>query len=151
MQTFLPHPNFKKTAKLLDYRRLGKQRVEAWQILNTLRKIEQGVTTITTKTGKVRKLGWTNHPAVLMWKGYESALTAYYNTMIREWVARGYNNTMEIIQEDKNIVYPKWLGDKDFHGSHRANLLRKDHEFYSKYGWSESSDLPYIWPVERSK
>ena len=28
MQTFLPYKDFGKTAKCLDYRRLGKQRVE---------------------------------------------------------------------------------------------------------------------------
>ncbi|CAM5346647.1 Cytoplasmic protein OS=Streptomyces chartreusis OX=1969 GN=CP983_00565 PE=4 SV=1 [Streptomyces chartreusis] len=31
MQTFLPHPDFRQTALLLDRRRLGKQRVEALQ------------------------------------------------------------------------------------------------------------------------
>ena len=33
MQTFLPYPDFVKSAQCLDYRRLGKQRVEAKQIL----------------------------------------------------------------------------------------------------------------------
>ncbi len=36
MQTFLPHESFKKSFKVLDYRRLGKQRVEAHQVLNVL-------------------------------------------------------------------------------------------------------------------
>ena len=36
MQTFLPYPSFDASAKVLDYRRLGKQRVEAYQILNTI-------------------------------------------------------------------------------------------------------------------
>ena len=36
MQTFLPHSSFKDTFKVLDYKRLGKQRVEAHQILNIL-------------------------------------------------------------------------------------------------------------------
>lgn len=29
MQTFLPYPDFKKSAQCLDYRRLGKQRVDS--------------------------------------------------------------------------------------------------------------------------
>lgn len=33
MQTFLPYANFEASAKVLDYKRLGKQRVEAKQIL----------------------------------------------------------------------------------------------------------------------
>ena len=37
VNTFLPYPDFVKSAKALDYKRLGKQRVEAWQILRALR------------------------------------------------------------------------------------------------------------------
>lgn len=37
MQTFLPYADFSMSAKCLDYRRLGKQRVEAMQILNAIR------------------------------------------------------------------------------------------------------------------
>ena len=36
MQTFLQYPDFEKTFKCLDYRRLGKQRVEAMQIYNII-------------------------------------------------------------------------------------------------------------------
>jgi hypothetical protein len=36
MQTFLPLPDFIESAKVLDYKRLGKQRVEAWQILKAI-------------------------------------------------------------------------------------------------------------------
>ena len=42
---------------------------------------------------------------------------------------------------------PKWLGNKKFHASHRSNLLRKDREWYSQFGWTEPDDLPYIWPT----
>ena len=40
MNTFLPYPSFTKSAKCLDYRRLDKQRIEAWQIYNTLKQGE---------------------------------------------------------------------------------------------------------------
>ena len=33
MQTFLPHRDFEQSAKCLDMKRLGKQRVEAYQLL----------------------------------------------------------------------------------------------------------------------
>ena len=36
MQVFLPYPDFKKSLESLDNKRLGKQRVEAKQILNVL-------------------------------------------------------------------------------------------------------------------
>ena len=134
MQTFLPYKSFDKSFKVLDYRRLGKQRVEAMQILNVL-------------LDRTKTKGWINHPATKMWKGYENALKQYHNKCIDHWIARGYNNNMkkEVIEGD--IVYPYWLGDDNFHSAHRSNLLRKDKEFYSKYMWIETDDMEYYWPV----
>ena len=34
MQTFMPYASFTQTAKVLDYRRLNKQKLEAFQIKN---------------------------------------------------------------------------------------------------------------------
>lgn len=42
---------------------------------------------------------------------------------------------------------PPWLGRESFHASHRANLLRKDADWYSSFGWADSPLLPYEWPV----
>lgn len=36
MQTFLPYEDYEESAKSLDYRRLGKQRVETYQLLKVL-------------------------------------------------------------------------------------------------------------------
>jgi hypothetical protein len=135
MQTFLPYADFRKTVKCLDYRRLGKQRVEAYQILKIL-------------NGETNR--WVNHPAVLMWRGYENALGLYMNHCILEWVNRGYNNNMrysKIVASD--IVLPSWFGDENFHASHRSNLLRKNFEYYSQFGWNETPELEYIWPVRK--
>jgi len=132
MQTFLPYADFKKSAECLDYRRLGKQRVEARQIIDCL-------------TGK-GSLGWKHHPAVKMWDGYLSALIKYYNTIIAEWERRGYKNNMKmIVLSGEWIEYPPWFGRKDFHNAHKSNLLRKDSEFYGKYNWDVEPDLPYVW------
>ena len=73
----------KESLKSLDWRRLGKQRVEAKQILNVL--LERTDTK-----------GWRNHPITRMWAGYESALQLYFNLCVKEWVGRGYNNNMEL-------------------------------------------------------
>ena len=135
MQTFLPYSDFEQTAKCLDYRRLGKQRVEADQILNIV-------------LGNNKSNGWVNHPAVKMWRGFSSALIEYRNIIIQEWISRGYNNNMKILSVEK-IVYPKWLGNNSFHSSHKSNLLRKDYSYYSKYGWNETTNLPYIWPENK--
>jgi hypothetical protein len=133
VQTFLPYSDFEKSARVLDYRRLGKQRVEALQILRTLR----GVTS-----------GWANHPAVRMWSGYEACLGQYMRVMILEWLKRGYRNTIEIPRRIVRVKSPPWLGREDFHSSHRSNLLRKDSKWYRRFGWAEPKNLPYVWPVE---
>lgn len=140
MQTFLPYFSFDfvESAKCLDNKRLGKQRVEAWQIYTTL-----------TKGSR-----WKNHPAVLMWKGYEAALLVYGIAVCEEWISRGFKDTMLSrfkfhLKFYKKIVYPDWLGDEKFHASHRSNLLRKSQDHYGKFGWKEPNDLPYYWPVTK--
>jgi len=136
MQTFLPYESFEQSAQVLDWRRLGKQRVEGMQIINA----------INNPTQK----GWVNHPATIMWKPYVNALKHYTNIMIREWISRGYNNNMEFYSidemiKDDMVEFPHWLGNKKFHASHRANLLRKDYEYYSQFGWDENPKKPYVW------
>lgn len=142
MQTFLPYESVTLSAQTLDRQRLGKQRVETYQILNVLLH---------------NKKGWSNHPAVNMWRGYEQYLILYGQLMSAEWIARGYKDTMffkfsEMAAEtDGPLVEPWWLGDKDFHDSHKSNLLRKDPEFYGKLNWDVPIDLPYIWPVSKEE
>lgn len=140
MQTFLPYGDFERSARCLDNRRLGKQRVEAFQILRTLERLDDP-----------QRRGWRNHPAVRMWQGYEDALRLYMNTMITEWRRRGFRNTMELAPVAGTPAAPPWLGDPAFHAAHRANLLRKDPAYYGRYGWTESPDTPYIWPTLRTE
>ena len=135
MQTFLPYSDFTLCARVLDNQRLGKQRVEAKQILNALKRRK-------AKVGG----GWVNHPAVIMWEGYEDALKQYYNIVIVEWVSRGFDNNMELYLLPEEIIYPNWLGDNKLHASHRSNLLRKNPNHYGELGWGEDNSLPYYWP-----
>ena len=134
MQTFLPYPDIVDSMIVLDNKRLGKQRVEAYQIYKAL----------TTES-----YGWKNHPATLMWKGYESGLVYYMNSAIAEWVRRGFNNSM-LRMDVYPIVLPPWFGDDRVHSSHRSNLLRKDPAHYSQFGWSESNNIPYFWPITKN-
>ena len=140
MQTFLPYESYKASAKVLDYRRLGKQRVETKQILNAL-------------LGKSK--GWVNHPATVMWRGFEMALCTYGLAVCNEWILRGYNDSVEPwlceVLEDlkrKNVqfAYPKWTGLDALYASHRSNLLTKDPRYYSQFAWAEPPGLPYVWP-----
>jgi hypothetical protein len=138
MQTFLPYPDFKKSLESLDNRRLGKQRVETYQLI-------AGLEGRLTKAGKPYSKGRVNHPISQMFRNNLPALKQYLNDSIDVWVARGKNNTMkkEIIEEE--IIMPDWFGNEEFHRSHRANLLRKDAEYYGAHGWSDDSTLPYRW------
>ena len=137
MQTFLPYPDFAQSAACLDDRRLGKQRVECLQILRALRD---------------PAYGWQNHPAVKMWRGHYIALASYGMTICDEWLRRGFNDTCKAKIEaflwvDGNGNDPSFIGNPDFHASHRSNLLRKDPVFYGPYGWTEPHNLPYVWPI----
>lgn len=136
MQTFLPYSDFRKTAQVLDYKRLGKQRVEAMQLL---------------------KGDWPHHPASKMWRGYEFTLTNYAIIICDEWILRGYKDTCKVkilrIFRDKyygrcKTSSPKWLGDPKFHLSHQSNLVRKNPEYYQKFFPDVKGGLPYIWPVK---
>ncbi len=64
MQTFLPQADLHTSAYFLDSKRLNKQILEGYQILNVL-------------SGKSKTGGWRNHPAVLMWRGFERGLWEY--------------------------------------------------------------------------
>ena len=143
MQTFLPHANFQKTARSLDRQRLGKQRVEVFQLLKAL-------------NGESK--GWVNHPAARMWRGHESVLAMYGCIICDEWIKRGYKDTMTarigeyftIFGKPSETARPSWLGDPKFHESHQSNLIRKFPEHYSPLFPGVPDDLPYVWPVYES-
>lgn len=174
MQTFLPYPDFNESARALDDKRLGKQRVECLQILQTLAKgpIQRSLTReygfkYNPQEGVfTRRTPWYNHPAVRMWRGYEYRLTCYAICICEEWQQRGYADTCmvkmvelyktlrtqhgpcsldTVSEQDKHN--PPWLGNPAFHAAHRSNLLRKNPTHYSQFGWTEPHNLPYIWPV----
>jgi Pyrimidine dimer DNA glycosylase len=153
LQTFLPFPDFAASANALDQRRLGKQRVEALQVLRAL-----------TTPG----YGWRHHPAVLMWKGYEEALGSYGVTVCRTWYSLGFADTCELkLREELAQVgvavprsqeelagagaLPRWLGDDALHRSHQSSLLRKDPGFYRPLFPDTPDDLPYVWPIRSSR
>ena len=138
IQTFLPYPNITESLRCLDDERLSKQRMEAKQILDIL-------------LGKVKRgKAWRNHPAVLMWKGYESYLAFYYNCTLYEWERRGHQNKKIKPIEFRCYTTKKspWFGDNQLHASHRSNLLRENPIRYETFGWTEPNYLPYFWPTE---
>jgi hypothetical protein len=136
VQTFLPHDDFVRSVESLDNKRLGKQRVEAYQIMKAISDPDYG---------------WQHHPAVQMWRGYEQALVLYGIACCVEWVQRGYNDTLldrfiASLSRDEAFM-PPWLGDPDLHTSHRSNLIRKDAAHYGPQFPDVPDDLPYHWPA----
>jgi hypothetical protein len=136
MQTFLPYPDFKESAKCLDNKRLNKQIVEAMQIFTANSYFDLGI-----------KAGWQNHPAVKMWRGFGSALLLYRNNCMDEWHSRGYSSHNSYEYTPYDLIYPPWLGNVEFHKAHQSNLVRKLPEHYRKYFLDVPDNLPYIWPV----
>jgi len=138
VNTFLPYPNFRKSLESLDNRRLGKQRLEAYQIIMYLLGTPLG-------SGK----GYTNHPAKEMWKGYTNALIEYYNINLKVWIDRGGKNEMPFLEIKGEIKYPPWLGVMEFHYSHQAALIRKEPASYLPLFDSLPViylTLGYLWP-----
>lgn len=156
INTFLPYPSFKQSAECLDKKRCFKQVVEARQILTALEfKRKQEGHPSSEKTSR----GWVNHPATLMWEGYEEALSIYYNTFynvcVKKWNIQ-FEKCQKIIFDNIEVVwkYPKWLGIPLLHASHRGRLLDKKLEHYSQFGWEEEAipeSVGYWWPVRTKK
>lgn len=136
MQTFLPYESFQASAMSLDRQRLGKQRVENLQIMKAL----VGLTK-----------GWSNHPAVRMWRGHEDWLLEYQRAICEEWTSRGYKDTCldktAAITPPGHSDYPRWLGRPDFHKSHRLNLMRKDPSWYIFPDREDPATAEYVWPA----
>lgn len=144
MQTFLPYPDFVESAQVLDQARLGKQRVEALQVLRAV-----------TLPG----YGWQSHPAVRMWRGHRIALTAYALAITDEWIAQGHADTVraQVLEfapglggdaggADVAVDLPSWLGDPAVHRSHRSKLVQKEPEWYRGRFPDVPDDLDYVWP-----
>ena len=140
VQTFLPFADFRQSAAVLDAARLGKQRVEALQVLRAI---------------VLPSYGWQSHPAMQMWRGYVPALTRYALDMVDAWTDLGHADSTRLLITEfapaaaipgASLAMPSWMGNDALHLSHRSNLVRKDPEFYSPVFPGVPDDLPYVWP-----
>lgn len=130
MQTFLPYKDFSKSAQALDSKRLNKQILEGYQILNVLSNPDP-------------RAGWRNHPAVKMWRNSEHTLLEYIMNMVAEADVRGIktdknveNINALVMSEGSNwgTELPDWYTDdvkmKRLTITHKANLYKKDPIYY---------------------
>jgi hypothetical protein len=116
VNTFLVHPNFAWTAKLLDARRCFKQVVESRQLVDAV---------IALQTGAGKK-GWTNHPATRSWANNLDSLKLYSNAMLKECLERKINTVYQPYPDvDPNAEPPYWIDCPAVHYSHMAQLKQK--------------------------
>jgi hypothetical protein len=165
MQTFITHTNPAVIAKHLDNKRLNKQALEGWQILMNLLELDPEGNHRTPK-------GWSNHPAVKMWRGHELFLASYIDAMVIEWKNRGYKSTigdktsktvetaiaLGLVDVASSSKPPVWWQDKakleSVIASHRRALLVKDFQWYHRWRWNEDTEFypttyDYVWPVAK--
>ena len=148
MQTFVPFANFTHSAMSLDNKRLNKQLLEGRQIYQILAQNK--------RTG-----GWVNHPAVKMWRNYDTALFTYLYEIKLECDKRGiqteknwgviYDMHENNWHRGNNAIMPPWLNDERVHESHRNNLFVKDPDYYFEFADARRTTCcdhcNYFWPT----
>lgn len=150
----------------LDYQRLGKQRVEARQIIDILEFYDLN--------GFIPDQGWIDHKVTKMWKGHTKALKCYFNEVVKYWIKLGYENNYELYEnveceiirckfDGKKAIFEKEANENTFpisfsfppfHFSHRAALYMKNPDYYSYL--IDENTKPYIrkgylWPTDHGK
>jgi hypothetical protein len=132
MQVFVPSTCIKESVKCLDNKRLGNQIYREC---------------LTLARGK-----WPNHPVSKMWQFHTYFLCEYAFAGLTELQDRGkhypniFDKFHEIQMNVKDTGPPIWWGDMRVHESHQANLLRKDFEYYSQFGWTVQPSEYYYYP-----
>ena len=139
MQTFLPHSDYYVCARVLDRKRLGKQRVEAYQILRVIEASQND-----------KRVAWSNHPAVQLWMQHPFWLVLYLEIMMEEWDRRGYRNSLmndHLPEMKKLFPYSNMPPEfsTELHESHVSVLLQKDFEHYSKVFHQNCIYVPPDW------
>lgn len=158
MQTFLPYTSYHECAKALDSKRLNKQILECYQILNVL-------------SGQSPTGAWRNHPAVLMWAGAENKLYDYTMAMVKEASLRGIKvdknlaNIQGLYNKCKTLwgnMQPVWYNPKhraNVHVTHKVNLYHKDPIYYASFSKfvNDEHNVPccdkckYYWATHKER
>lgn len=116
MQVFICDNLMEKSAQFLDNKRLNKQIVEAFQLIED-------------------RLPNYNHPAYLFWKNHKEELRMYMFYLCSEYQKR-FHREHKCSNVCLNPIIHSFDWMKDFELvllSHRVNLLRKDYNWYSKF------------------
>ncbi len=125
-QTFLPFPDYEKSAQILSDKHLKHTEAVAKEVLDGLLE---------------------SHPVSKMWRGFEHQLCTYAIEVSCELLDRGIETKLlEQFAKKRNDLpdngLPYWLGTEILHSSHRAMLNHKD----GNYCFSEKPNSIPHWP-----
>lgn len=141
MLTFHPQIKFFASLRKLDDARLGKQRQDA---LNILKKL--------LAPDRPKSFDGID-PAAAMWDGYEFTLGVYGMSACSEWQNKRGNRDKLAFEIHKlisdyppELIEPPWLGDLNFHRSHRSYLIMRDPGHYEEFWPSTPELMPLLWP-----
>ena len=175
MQIFLTNPDFIYSATSLDKQMCWKQTLKAKQLLSTLRYSQ--CPNNWRATNMWIKQSYKNHPASLMWVGYEELLAHYYNCLL--WHCKNVHkirttnvfipSKYTIINKSCGLIFesmeltcgyfvhrncengklPFWYDGEGLYLSHQAALIEKDRSFYlSKFPAADGfNGGNYVYPV----
>lgn len=122
MQSFIVDYNLSKNFQYLDSKRLFKNLLENFQILNACLD---------------KDYGWQNHPAVRQIRGYEQLLMNYIEANYKECLNRNiaiyttlWQQTIQLAQKfnikhNNNPNKPNWWGNEQITNSHKNRLFCK--------------------------
>ena len=97
MQTFLPYESFRESAKVLDWRRLGKQRVEGMQIINA---------NPSELAGLLKPLGLDNSRSTALKKMSEGYVKGFKSVDELYGIGQYAKDSWEIFQNNNRKVNP---------------------------------------------
>lgn len=116
-----PFPEYKLCARVMNNYHLVLS-------LRVLKAINSGI---------IYPKGFSQSPAVALWKDHQSQLLDYGLELLNELTLRGLPDPKDwtwIAQERamrKDCAPPWWLGNRDWHRYHRGLMHQKDEAFYT--------------------
>ena len=117
MQVFVCDSSMSRSAQMLDSKRLNKQIVEAFQLVED-------------------RLPNLHHPAYMFWKEHKKELRMYMSCLCAEYTRRygKEHKCANVASKPTTDSFASFIPEFDLLLlSHRVNLLRKDENWYSQF------------------
>lgn len=172
MITFVPQPNFIESAQVLDQKRFLKQIVEAYQMIHALTGQTEGFKNhpaVKMWEGRVdalalyalffcreykHRFGKVHSIRGKLFEEYRDLPVLFVkpNQIGGTVLEKDMAPLAEVVRIPPSLLVtlcekPKWWKGP-IHSNHRANLLRKDAEFYGQFAWKEDPAETYFWPTK---